>query len=58
LVVFTQQDRDTVAIEPVSHVNNAFGLMQSRGLSAQALGLQVLQAGQSLSAEMSIQVSR
>ena len=58
LVVFTQTDRDHIAIEPVSHVNNAINLMQSTGLSAQALGLQVLAPGQTLSAEMSIQVSR
>lgn len=56
LVVFTQTTRDTVAIEPVSHVNNAVNLMARHAFTAQELGLRVLQPGESMSAEMSIRV--
>lgn len=56
LVVFTNSSRDFVAIEPVSHVNNAINLMAQTGLSAEALGVRVLGPGESMSAEMSIQV--
>jgi aldose 1-epimerase len=56
LVVFTQGTRDTVAIEPVSHVNNAVNLLARPGFTAQELGLRVLQAGESMSATMSIRV--
>ena len=55
LVVFTTPERDSIAIEPVSHVNNALGLAQT-GQSASALGLRVLQPGESFSASMRIQV--
>ena len=56
LVVFTNPSRDFVAIEPVSHVNNAVQLMQAAGASADALGLSVLQPGASMSAHMHIQM--
>ena len=56
LVVFTNSTRDFVAIEPVSHVNNAVNLLARGGLTAEALGLQVLQPGESMSATMGIQV--
>ena len=56
LVVFTNPSRDFVAIEPVSHVNNAVQLMQAAGASADALGLTVLQPGASMSAHMHIQM--
>jgi aldose 1-epimerase len=55
LVVFTHPSRDTVAIEPVSHVSNAVRLSQA-GAPAEDLGLVVLQPGESLSAQMSITV--
>ncbi|WP_157979280.1 aldose 1-epimerase [Rhodoferax ferrireducens] len=58
LVVFTNATRDFVAIEPVSHVNNALNLMAASGASAEALGVRVLQPGESMSAEMSIYVER
>lgn len=58
LVVFTNDTRDFVAIEPVSHVNNAFNLMTLSGASADELGVRVLQPGESMSAEMSIHVER
>ena len=56
LVVFTNPTRDFVAIEPVSHVNNALQLMQATGASAYALGLIELQPGASMSAHMHIQI--
>jgi len=58
LVVYTQPTRDVVAIEPVSHVNNALSL-QERHVSAHAgddLGLVVLAPGETLSAQMTIAV--
>jgi aldose 1-epimerase len=58
LVVYTNPTRNFVAIEPVSHVNNALNLMASSGFSAESLGVRVLQAGESMSAQMSIHVER
>lgn len=58
LVVFTHASRNFVAIEPVSHVNNALNLMASCNTPADALGVRVLQSGESMSAVMSIQVER
>jgi aldose 1-epimerase len=55
LVVFTTPDRDCVAIEPVSHVNNAMALAAS-GQDPAGLGLATLQPGESLSAQMTIAV--
>jgi aldose 1-epimerase len=40
LVVFTQPARDFIAIEPVSHVNNAINRWCRRRGSQQALGVQ------------------
>ncbi len=56
LVVFTNGSRDTVAIEPVSHVNNAINLTQDAPAARAELGVTVLQPGESLSASMSISV--
>jgi aldose 1-epimerase len=56
LVVYTTPERDSVAIEPVSHVNNALALAQHSGQSPQALGLRVLQPDETFSASMRIQV--
>jgi aldose 1-epimerase len=58
LVVYTQPRQAFVAIEPVSHVNNAIQLMAQTGASAAELGVQVLQPGASMSAKMRIQVQR
>lgn len=58
LVVFTNPSRDFVAIEPVSHVNNAVQLVQAAGASADALGLTVLQPGASMSAHMHIHMEQ
>ena len=55
LVVFTNETREFIAIEPVSHVNNAVNLVAA-GADAQALGLVVLQPGESMSAQMTIEV--
>ena len=49
LVVYTTLARDSIAIEPVSHVNNAMN--QS---NASALGVQPLQPGASTSAAMAV----
>ena len=58
LVVFTNATRDFVAIEPVSHVNNAVNLLQAGNGRAEDLGIEVLAPGQSMSVQMSIQVER
>lgn len=55
LVACTGAARAYVAIEPVSHVSNAVHLYAS-GASAAALGLAVLQPGESMMAQMSIAV--
>lgn len=57
VVVFTNRTRDSVAIEPVSHVNNAMNLAAG-GIDAAQLGLVILQPGESFSAEMTIEVER
>jgi aldose 1-epimerase len=57
LVVLTSETRDFVAIEPVSHVNNAVNLIHA-GADAAQLGLVTLQPGESLSAQMTIEVER
>lgn len=55
VVVFTNGSRDYVAIEPVSHVNNAVQL-HAGGADAAELGLAILQPGESLMAQMAIEV--
>lgn len=55
LVVFTNGSRTYLAIEPVTHVNNAVHLY-ARGAPAPELGLRVLQPGESMMAEMAIEV--
>jgi aldose 1-epimerase len=57
VVVFTTPSRDTIAIEPVSHVNNAINLVAA-GADADTLGLHTLQPGETLTAQMSIEVER
>jgi aldose 1-epimerase len=58
LVVFTHDTRDFVAIEPVTHVNNAMNMLNAgRGFQPEDLGLRVLQPGESMTIEMSIQVT-
>lgn len=55
LVVFSHPTRGAMAIEPVSHVNNAMNLAAS-GHDPAALGLVILQPGESFSAQMTIEV--
>lgn len=55
VVAFTNDTRPYVAIEPVSHVNNAVHLYAS-GVPAQELGLQVLRPGESMMAQMALEV--
>jgi aldose 1-epimerase len=55
LVVFTNASREFVAIEPVSHVNNAVQLVAS-GARAEDLGLATLQPGETMMAQMTIEV--
>ena len=56
VVVYTNATREFVAIEPVSHVNNALNLLEQGHASPAELGVCVLQPGESMSAEMAIQV--
>ena len=54
LVVFTTPLREDIAIEPVSHVNNAVHLF-ARGAPAEDLGLRILQPGETMVAQMGIE---
>lgn len=56
LVVFTNDRRDFVAVEPVSHVNNALNLAEAGKTAVQDLGVRILQSGESMSAQMRIEV--
>ncbi|MDR7306955.1 aldose 1-epimerase [Rhodoferax saidenbachensis] len=58
LVVYTNPQRDNIAVEPVSHVNNALNLMAQTGTAGGDLGVVVLQPGQTYSCEMRIDVER
>ena len=57
IVAYTQPHLDFVAIEPVSHVNNAVNLMASADIGANALGLRILPPGETMTATMRIQVA-
>jgi aldose 1-epimerase len=46
-----------IAIEPVSHVNNALALA-AQGMAADELGLATLEPGESVTASMTIAVER
>ncbi len=56
LVVYTNARNDSIAIEPVSHVNNAFNMVSSGKYSATELGVATLAPGATLRAEMGIHV--
>jgi aldose 1-epimerase len=56
LVIFTRPDRDNIAIEPVSHVNNALNLLAQGVANADTLGVRVMQSGETFSAQMRIEV--
>ncbi|MCX8520082.1 MAG: hypothetical protein ORN28_00940, partial [Rhodoferax sp.] len=58
LVVYTTPERDSIAIEPVSHVNNALALAALTALQPEALGVRVLQSGQTLTAQMRIELEQ
>lgn len=58
LVVFTTPQRDHIAIEPVSHVNNALALALQMGVAPESLGMRVLQPGETFQASMRIQVEK
>lgn len=55
LVVFTNASRPYIAIEPVSHVNNAINLAAA-GARSESLGLRTLAPGESMIATMTIEV--
>jgi aldose 1-epimerase len=56
LVVFTDPSREFIAIEPVSHVNNALQLAARLGMAPAGLGIRSLSYGESMSAWMRITV--
>jgi aldose 1-epimerase len=58
LVVYSTPQSDSIAIEPVTHVNDAVNRMAQAGASADDLGICILQPGQTLSRAMRIEVER
>jgi aldose 1-epimerase len=56
LVVYTNPTLDCIAVEPVSHVNNAINLSNALSIDSEQLGVKILQPGESLIAQMSIKV--
>ncbi len=54
LVVFTNAEKDFIAIEPVSHANNAMNAANPK--ESEARGVRILQSGQSWQVSMSITV--
>jgi aldose 1-epimerase len=56
MVVYTTPELNCIAIEPVSHVNNALARIAELGESAQDLGVRILQPGESTTAAMTIEV--
>ncbi|MES2948855.1 MAG: aldose 1-epimerase [Pseudomonadota bacterium] len=56
MVVYSTPQNDSIAIEPVSHVNDAVNRMAQTGASAGDLGLCILQPGQTFSCAMRIEV--
>ena len=56
LVVFTNTTKSFVAIEPVSHVNNALNMVALNPEKADELGVNILQPGESMTAQMTIEV--
>ena len=58
LVVFTNDQRDFIAVEPVSHVNNAVNMAHATPVAGPGLGVRILQPGESMTARMRIEVER
>jgi aldose 1-epimerase len=56
LVVYTKPSIDCIAIEPVSHANNAINLAGANAAELARLGVRVLASGETFSAQMSINV--
>jgi aldose 1-epimerase len=56
LVVYSTPASDSIAIEPVSHVNDAVNRMAQTGASAEDLGVCVLHPGETFSCAMRIEV--
>jgi len=56
LIAFTNPSKDFVAIEPVSHANNAINLGGKNAAELERLGVRVLASGDTFSAHMSIHV--
>jgi len=56
LVVYSTPASESIAIEPVSHVNDAVNRMAQTGASADDLGVCILHAGQTFSSAMRIEV--
>ncbi len=58
LVVFTRPELDFIAIEPVSHVNNALQLAARLGVEPAGLGVRTLAPGQPIRIRFQVRVSR
>lgn len=60
LVVFTRPELDCIAIEPVSHANNAFNRLEAGYARTEVdpLGVRILAPGQSFASRMVISVQR
>lgn len=56
LVVYTKPSINCIAIEPVSHANNAINLAGANAAENERLGVRVLASGETFSAQMSINV--
>ncbi len=56
LVVYSTPTSDSIAIEPVSHVNDAVNRMARTGARAEDLGVCILRPGQTFSSAMRIEV--
>ncbi len=58
LVVYTAPGRDVIAIEPVSHVNNALSQKPPGGKTPQDLGVVVVQPGETYSCNLRMDIQR
>jgi aldose 1-epimerase len=58
LVIYTHPGLDSIAVEPVSHVNNAINMNVLRPDSENKYGITVLEPGESISAYMSIEIEK
>ncbi len=58
LVIYTHPGLDSIAVEPVSHVNNAINMNVLRPDLENKYGITVLEPGESISAYMSIEIEK